>query len=190
MLQLPSCLPGRKQMLKLRTKNPTASDAAKRNLGTQLQYILNRLNQFWERHKSEIDPNYDFRIKSRVETGCCTTIPFESVFAATFTSLYDSANIIACNYLASISPTPNTYYWKATVHAASILSSIAYHESQGPKSGGSFSMLFPMRIVSLMSPSEEQKELAHETLVKWGKERGLDGVSITRVTSLEEGKRY
>ena len=190
MLQLPSCLPGRKQMLKLRTKDPTGSDAAKSNFGTTLQHILNRLNQFWEFHKSEIDPNYDFRIKSHVETGYCPTIPFESVLAATFTSLYNSANIIAFTYLAPISTTPDTYYRKATVHAASILSSIAYHESQGPTSGGSFSMLFPIRIVSLMSPSEEQKELAHQALVKWGEKRGLDGVSITRVTSLEEGKRY
>jgi hypothetical protein len=190
MHQLPSCFPYQNEMLKMRCKNPPASDAARQNLASTLQHVLHRLDQFWETHKSEIDPKYDDRVASQIETGHYHTIEFESPYAATVTSLYDSANVIVFTSLASASCTPDTYYWKATIHAASILASIAFHEAQGPLSGGSFSMLFPMRIISLMSPSQEQRVVAHEALVRWGKDRGLAGVCITRVTSPESVMSY
>lgn len=80
--------------------------------------------------------------------------------------MYDAANIIAPKLHAAALPTPEIRDKRMMFHGASILASVGYHESQGPFSGGSFSMVFPIKIIFLLSPSDWQTQTAQETLLK------------------------
>jgi len=67
------------------------------------------------------------------------------------------------------------------IHGTSILASAAYCETLGALNGVNFSMLFPIKVVCLLSPSEEQRTMAREVLLKLGEERGL--VDICQVAA-------
>jgi hypothetical protein len=75
--------------------------------------------------------------------------------------------------LATASDSPDVFLWQMILHGASILASIAHHEAQGPTNNASFSMIFPVKLLCLLSPSETQRDIAREALTRWGESRGL-----------------
>jgi hypothetical protein len=109
------------------------------------------------------------------------TAYFEDTFAATNIALYDAAIVLA-NSLAweAISGDPEVNKQRIVIHCASILSIVAYHESRGTSSGGSVSMVFPMKIVCRATPSNHQRHQAEAALLSWGESRGVSGICKSR----------
>ena len=182
LLQLPSCLPIRNEMRKLRDSDPSTSECLRRYLGITAKHLLHRLEEFWLHHKDEIDPDYDQRLL-RLGSHPAGDFqywepnpymhPFKSCANAYFTSMYDAGMLIVLGFLGAASLVPNSYSQAAVMHGATILASASFCEVQGLFNGVSFSMVFPIKLVCLISPSEEQKVLAQIALLKWGFERGL-----------------
>jgi len=93
--------------------------------------------------------------------------------------MYDSGLLIVLGYLANASPTPSlsaTYRQQMMVHGASILASAAYQEAQCAPNSVVLSTIFPLKLLCLLSPSEEQKIMARDSLRNWGSPRGLTDV--------------
>ena len=93
--------------------------------------------------------------------------------------MYDSGNLIVLGYLATASPTSSlsdTYKQQMMVHGASILASAAYQEAQCPPNSVVLSTIFPLKLLCLLSPSEEQKMMARNALHDWGSPRGLSDI--------------
>jgi hypothetical protein len=182
LLQLPSCLPCRNEMRRLKDVDPITSEILRRDLGTTSQHIFTRFIQFWDDQKSQFDPDYDQRIEEITlliqddeanQRSLSLTPPFQSSFAAYFASMYDAGSIIALGHLATASLCPDVYKWQMVLHGASILASVEYHEMHGPINPAAFSMIFPVKLVCLLSPSEIQRDIAREALARWGEKRGL-----------------
>lgn len=182
LLQLPSCLPCRNEMRRLRDEDPIRSEMLRYDLDTNAQHNLKQLTTFWDEQKQHYDPHYDRRIEEIIsliredesaQQSLSSTLPFISSFAAYLTSMYDSGNIITLRCLAAASLCPDAYTWQIILHGASILASVAYHEIQGAINTGSFSMTFPVKLICLLSPSEVQRDIARDTLQRWGSRRGL-----------------
>ncbi|KAE9368866.1 hypothetical protein N431DRAFT_547735 [Stipitochalara longipes BDJ] len=189
LLQLPSCLPLRNEMRKNAYSNPTKSGLLKRQLGIAANNLFSRLDEFWEDYKEDIDPDYDQRLQQISCTStfitedwftphhlpCSHHFPFKSASDAYFTSMYDSGKLIVLGFLASISTGTSWYNYNRDIvmHGTSVLASATYCETLGVFNGVNFSMVFPIKLVCLLSPSEEQREMAREVLLKWGEERGL-----------------
>jgi len=189
LLQLPSCTPLFNNMTVSQGQDPSRSESIRVELFDRAQGILSQLDQFWTQHKLDIDPHYHQRIRTNsslreegspsigdILRASSRGLPFRDSFTATFTATYDSANIIALRYISTTSSAPEKYHQRMTVHAVSILASVAYHEAQGPSSGGTFSMIFPVKIVCLRSPSEELRSYAREALFRWGSNRGVNDI--------------
>jgi hypothetical protein len=152
------------------------------------QHIYSRLEQFWQDHKAEVDPNYDQRIQAlsvlvpsteAIVPATSCFAPFQNSSDAYFTSMYDSGNLIVLGYLASASPTielSDMYKRQMAVHCASVLASAAYQKAQDPSNGGSFSMVFPLKLLCLLSPSEGQRMMGRSALQNWESGRGLSAI--------------
>ena len=185
LLQLPSCLPIRNEMRKLRETDSSTSECLRRYLGITAKHLLRRLEVFWQQHKDGIDPDYDQRIQ-RHDSHVASDLrcwepnlsmhPFKSSVDAYFTSMYDVGQLIVLGFLGAASLVPSSYSQAAIMHGASILASAAFCETQGLFNGVSFSMVFPIKVVCLISPSEEQRTLAQIALLKWGSGRGLEDI--------------
>jgi hypothetical protein len=182
LLQLPTCLPCRNEMRNLQEKNPLKSEVLRRYIGSNAKHLLCRLGEFWENNKCEIDPNYDRRreeISSHLaeyedrEKQVVCKHQFQSPSNAYITSMYDAGRVITLGLMGAASLAPNSYDRASIIHGSSILASAEYCEAQGLFNGGSFSMIFPIKLICLLSPSEEQRTLAQSVLSKWASKRGL-----------------
>lgn len=185
LLQLPTCLPIRNELRKLQQTNSTTSERLRRYLDTTAKHLLNRLDEFWQEHKDEIDLHYDQRIQEIAlhiisQQGALQPVPyfrkFKSSPDAYLTSMYDAGKLIVLGFLRAASLVPDSYIQSIVIHGASILASVAYCETQGLFNGVSFSMVLPIKLVCLISPCEEQRTLAQIALLKWGSGRALTGI--------------
>jgi hypothetical protein len=185
LLQLPSCLPCRNEMRKTRDSDPIKSEALRRHLDTTAKHLLSRLEEFWQEHKNEVDPDYDQRLqtissnltnKEDSHRPIPCTQQFKSTSDACFTSMYDAGKVITLGCLGAASLVPSLYDQAIVMHGTSILTSAAYCETQGLFNSVSFSMVFPIKLVCLLSPSEEQRTLARTALLKWGSKRGVTDI--------------
>ena len=73
--------------------------------------------------------------------------------------MYHAARIITYAILAPISLKPETYHKDIILHTASILSVELWDEKDVPTGGGLVSMMFPLRVIVLATPPEQQKTL-------------------------------
>jgi hypothetical protein len=185
-------------MRRLRTTDPVASDQLRRCLYTTAEHLLSHLDEFWQMHKTQVDTCYDQRIEtisfniSSGDTGELPSpylFPFQNTSDAYFASMYDAGNLIVLGYLANASPTPTlsaAYRQQMMVHGASILASAAYQEAQCSPNSIVLSTLFPLKLLCLLSPSEEQKIMARNSLKNWGSPRGLtDAFEVVEPTYLD-----
>jgi len=185
-------------MRRLRDKDPAASEQFRRNLETTAQQIHSSLEQFWLDHKAKVDPNYDQRIQAlsllilsteTIVPANSYVVPFQNSSDAYFTSMFDCGNMIVLGYLASTSSTTrmtNMYKRQMAVHCASVLASAAYQKEQDPSNGGSFSTVLPLKMLCLLSPSEEQRSVGRWALRNWESGRGLTDIfEITSPTYLD-----
>lgn len=169
-------------MRSLRQDDPVKAEALARCLADSVSRILSQMESLWEEQKPRVDPDYDKRFETLssyvldLRSGdqpLPYTVPFKSSTNAYFASMYDAGCIIALGSLASASDASQFYADRMAVHGASILSSAEYHQSQGCYNGGSFSMIFPVKLVCLLSPSEPVRLMAQKSLLMWGAGRGL-----------------
>lgn len=195
LLQLPSCLPVRNGMRRLREDDPVASETLRRDLGTTAEHIFRRLIEFWDEQKPIFDPDYNQRFEElaalieedETNQGFLPFIPpFRNSFAAYLASMYDAGSIIALSHLAAASLCSDVYKWQMILHGASILASVSYHETQGSINTASFSMIFPVKLVCLLSPSEVQRGIAQDALSRWGSQRGLLDICRGMEPSMED----
>ncbi|KAH6967780.1 hypothetical protein BKA56DRAFT_678925 [Ilyonectria sp. MPI-CAGE-AT-0026] len=89
-------------------------------------------------------------------------LPFTNIPAAALSCLYDAANLIIFRLSHLVSPAAASYDMRIQKHAQSILS--AYHfiiAASGPAPDrGSIMMVLQLKVVSLWSPSSQQRALA------------------------------
>jgi hypothetical protein len=164
------------------SSNPAKAAALRCQLDITAKQLFNRLDEFWQANKEAIDPQYHQRTQAIFLSSplpgmpwfsCAQAIPFQSASDAYFTAMYDAGKLIAIGYVRAASEEPTSYEPAIVMHGSSILASAAFCEQQGAFNGASFSMVVPMKLVCLLSPSEEQRALARNVLLKWGEERGL-----------------
>lgn len=100
-------------------------------------------------------PNFSCDLKESL-------LPFTNIPAAALCSLYDAANVIMLRLSHLVSPSAASYDIRIQKHAQSILS--AYHfiiAASGPAPDrGSIMMVLQLKVVSLWSPSSQQRALA------------------------------
>lgn len=174
-------------MRSLRELDDQAAAATSRTVGQKASHLLSWLAQFWDEYHDDINPEYDhsrFAELSDFQTDAAhwvmeeTSIAdFDDTFAATTIAFYDAATVLA-NALAweATDDDPQVYKRRIVTHCASILSVVAHHESVGVGSGGSNTMIFPIKLVCRVTPSDHQRRKAEECLAIWGKKRGVDGI--------------
>ena len=164
----------------------------------QAQDLIARLQTYWQECGNLISPGYDyssFAERTNFETVSSdwiieTTVPitYRDPFVASSVAMYDAATVLA-NSLAWQSGAGFTelYKQRIVVHCASILQAAVYHESQGPNSGGSIQMVFPLKVICRVTPSDDQRQQAQIALGRWGDKRGVDGICDPRVIPEREG---
>jgi hypothetical protein len=92
-------------------------------------------------------------------------IPFHNLPTAALSSLYDTTNIVTLSLFSILSP-QERYERYILLHAESILSASEFiNANKGPESvRGSIMSLFPLKMVSLWSPSLQQRNQAAEII--------------------------
>jgi hypothetical protein len=157
------------------------------DLGETARKLLGKLSKFWQNNVSVVDPNYYQRLHSvsivAAEEDVQPPLPFKSSSNAYFTSMYDAGNLIALGFRGAALRVRSPYNRAIIMHGASIIAAASYCESQGLLNGVSFSMVFPIKLVCLLSPSEEQKIQAQDVLLKWASGRGLTDICTTAAPS-------
>lgn len=174
-------------MKKTRFSDTSRTDVLSHDLDETARELLGQLNKFWQDNMNFIDPNYYQRLHSvsifAAEDEVHPPLPFKSPSDAYFTSMYDAGNLIALGFREAALQAGKPYTQAIVMHGASILAAASYCESQGLLNGVAFSMVFPIKLVCLLSPSEEQRIHTQDVLLKWGSRRGLTDICKTGAPS-------
>ena len=186
LLQFPRIYAARNNM-RTQPAQERPSDQLRHNAETQAQELIARLQTYWQECGNLITPGYDyssFAERTNFESDSSdwvveTTVPitYRNSFVASSVAMYDAATVLA-NALAWQSGAGFTklYKQRIVIHCASILQAVVYHESQGPNSGGSIQMVFPLKVICRVTPSNDQRRQAQLALRRWGEKRGVDGI--------------
>ena len=197
LLQFPRIYAARNSMLAQQAQDRVL-DQLRYNVEAQAQDLIARLQTCWQQCGNAIYPGYDygsfvestnFEIESSdwiVEA--TVPITYRDPFVATSVAMYDAATVLA-NALIWESGAGFTelYKQRIVIHCASILQAVVYHESRGPNSGGSIQMVFPLKVVCRVTPSDDQRRQAQIALRRWGERRGVDGICNPLVIPEREG---
>lgn len=187
LLQVPRIFILRDSMRSMRERSHEAYEPTRRAVEDEAQRLISWLRRYWDECADTINLGYDhsrFVELSGFQADATDWIVeetsmthFEDTFAATNVAMYDAAVVLA-NALAweATSGDAGLYKQRIATHCASILAVVSYHEGRGVGSGGSITMVFPMKIVCRVTPSNHQRHLAEAALLKWGKSRGMDGI--------------
>ena len=191
LLQFPGIYAARSSMRAHQAQN-RVSDQVGYNVEAQAQGLIARLQTYWQECRNVIYPGYDY--SSFVEISnfesassdwiieATVPITYCDPFVATSVAMYDAAAVIANSLvLESGADFANLYKQRIVIHCASILQAVVYHESQGPNSGGSIQMVFPLKVVCRITPSDDQRRQAQVALRRWAERRGVDGICDPRV---------
>jgi hypothetical protein len=97
-------------------------------------------------------------------------------------ALYHAANIRALSHLHFLSPSIAIYEHRIKLHAQEVILANEFVKTNGddivPGSGLMLSMLFPLKVVGLWSPSSQHKSYAVQQLRGWGQRKaGPDNMS-------------
>ena len=174
-------------MRELQARGPHRFEPTRQEVEAKAEEVIMMLKEYWDECGDVIQPGYGHGIFT--EAAAFQTDPadciinssqpttFNDIFAASNIAMYDAGTILA-NAIAweatSGYPEPNKQ--RIVVHSASILEAVKFHESQGPNSGGSIVMVFPMKVVRRATPSNAQRDQAQAALDRWGETRGVDGI--------------
>ena len=187
LLKIPECMGLRLELKELRTSGSLSAEPLMNLLKSKAQWLLIRFQEYWKERGDEIDPNYtwegyrevsDFQNSSEEWVAYCRPIYFHNKFAARIIAEFDAGNAIVYSILREVCmDKPPGYKQSVFVHCASILEAVHFLDSLGVDSGGNTSLVFPLKTISQCTPSREQETQSRIELEKWGKTRGVEGVS-------------
>ena len=197
LLQFPRIYAARNNMRKQRAQE-RLSDPLGYNVETQAQELITRLQTYWQECRDLISPGYDYSnfaertnfetVSSKWIIEITVPITYRDPFVATSVAMYDAATVLANSLVwQSGARSIELYKQRIVIHCASILQAAVYHESQGPNSGGSIQMVFPLKVICRVTPSDDQRQQAEIALARWGENRGVDGICDPRVIPQREG---
>ena len=197
LLQFPRIYAARDSMRAQQAQN-RVSDQLGYNVEAQAQDLIARLQTYWQECRNVIYSGYDYSSFFEItnfETESSdwiieATVPitYRDPFIATSVAMYDAATVLAhalvCESGAGFT---ELYKQRIAIHCASILQAVLYHQSRGPNSGGSIQMVFPLKVVCRVTPSDDQRRQAQTALRRWGERRGVDGICNPLVIPEREG---
>ena len=184
LLQFPSAYILRNRLRVMRDQYSDEFGPTRQSLEAKAMDLTARLSNYWVTYRTLIDSVFDharfvelFDLTADLSTWTIETPPsitFKSTLAATNIAMYDAA-VIHANALAwEANPRDaEINKRKIIIHCASILAAVAYHENRGIGSGSTISMIFPMKTVSRITPSDDQRRQVLEALERWGERRGV-----------------
>ncbi|KAH0543888.1 hypothetical protein FGG08_001789 [Glutinoglossum americanum] len=188
LLRLPDCLARRNQMRALRVPNPRESEAIRTELETRVLLLVSRLDGWWQQYEEEAvgedgegwlyrqTPSQEHLEASEEGQYSPKAITYRSTSTAAILSLYHAANIIAYRLLSVVSLLSRVYEWRIVSHADYVLSSAGFQSSGGSSGYDVLLMVFPLKVVCLLTENEQQRRCAQEMLEQLGQKRGLDGI--------------
>jgi hypothetical protein len=180
LLQLPSIF---SDHLVITSKDSTVSDrqgfiADHQN---KINGLLTELENFGEENKSYLQPLYSkcFWKSGNPLTFNTEDLPlFDSTFQATVAAYYHAANLCCLRYLGAVLG-GHDYEEQMNIHAILVISCAGFHKAVGAYSGGTFNMIFPLKIACMMSPCPRVKNYATEVLRLWEEQRGCQNMCST-----------
>lgn len=178
------CLTLRKTLLAFDNvnKDDPLTEPIRLDLIARLEVLRRKLSRWYLRHHEEAFKGYGYYPTHETAS---TSRRFRDPHTATSIALYAVANIFFLHLSSVAYATPVNLMCKH--HGAAILAAVEFHRESGVQSGGSFVMIYPMKVVVLLTPCEMQRREALELLEKWGPERGLQN-KCTFSKSLPMGK--
>ena len=97
---------------------------------------------------------------------------YRTAHMAVFMAIYDAGNLIAFQLLSLVLLLTHEHNERIHFHSKSILSADAFVESYGAiaPAGGYVLMVFPLKVLSVWAPLEEQRSYAIKKLQNWDRE--------------------
>ena len=179
-LLLPGHLDRRDRMMKHKDQDLKTAEIIRQDLEADVLQLNLELDDFWEQNHGQMNRDYSYPSFSEGSDFYKLVIPsrfpgtsqLKESSAARVMSMYDAARVITYAILASLSLKPKAYYREIELHAASILSVDFGHQKDLPQSGGLVSMIWPLKVILLASPSEQQRKDAQAAIRRWELTRG------------------
>ncbi len=177
--------------LKLRESRKNGSPSAQpltSVLESKAQWLLVRLQEYWKGHGAEVDPTYQLEIHHEASGFKNTArdwrvdpsgpVRFRDKFAARIIAEYVAGKANVHSVLREVYiDRIDEYKQSVAINCASILEAVGFLDRLRVESGGNTSLVFPLKTVNQCTPSQEQKIRSGIELEKWGKTRGVEGVS-------------
>ena len=159
-------------------------------LGSELygvvRSLLHDLEAWWLQYILEVNSSGDQEdfygiapdiMSSALDISALSRVSYYDTSTATFISLYHTAIITAYSHLSHISSTlADVYEPRIKQHAEAVMVANAFlksHLSIAPGGGSMLLMLFPLKIVGLLSPSLHQRSDAARQLRDWNQNAGF-----------------
>ena len=150
-----------------------------------LHSLLHELEAWWLQHISEINSSGDredfygiapILVLSALDISALSRVSYYDTSTATFIALYHTALIASYSHLSHISALADVYEPRIKQHAEAVMAANTFlksHLSIAPGGGSMLLMLFPLKIVGLLSPSLHQRSDAARQLRDWNQNAGF-----------------
>jgi hypothetical protein len=178
LLYLPHCLAIETQ---LKALHADSDGHIRQRLKTKLSGLLKQpidsLSAWWMKHNHSHMKKHDDTATSSTtaKADLAYTEAFTSPLAATSVAYFHSAQAIITSLSDLVESSKQSC--ELLVHDMSVIISAAeYHRARGNYSGGTFMMIYPIKVGLFRSPCPNQREELTKVLLDWGRERGVEGV--------------
>jgi hypothetical protein len=185
LLWIPNILDTHTQWFEVKDTNLPEGEMLKQQLALQIQYPISKLSDWWAYHGPAIFGEYDYA--NYVKDPSWTPPQFYDTNTASNIAFYNTANIFVYHMQSIGLGMPTEHL--LTMHASSVLAAARFHQSQGPQSGGTFTMVYPLKAVCMMTSDDEQRKQAQAILLEWGKVRGVDGACKSAAPQYTDKRR-
>jgi hypothetical protein len=187
LLQLPDCLARRNQVRKLRVQNPHKSEAIRVELKARALLLVSRLDDWWRQYEEEaIKEDGEGWLYQQISSQkhwqageenqySPKTIVYRNANAALVISLYHAASVIIYRLLLVTSPS-HLYECSVLSHADYVLSSAKFWVSDASTRYGLMLLVFPLKVVYLLTHDERQRGYAQVMLAQLGRNKMVDEV--------------
>jgi hypothetical protein len=181
LLYLPYCLAIETQLNALDANSDMVlRQRLTKKLADLLEQPINGLSAWWIKHHAYMTKYDDSSSSFILPTTATVPSPesFTPPIAATSLAYYYSAQAITI-CLSAITAPSEQLNELLDHHISFVLSAVKYHRACGQYSGGTFMMIYPIKVVLFRSPCPNQREDIKQVLLDWGRERGVEGVCMS-----------
>lgn len=158
LLQLPACLAIFNEIQQAKAESGDVP-GLRRDLINGICSLLKGLEMFAERHTSFM------------------SVASEDMGNATFIAFYHSAKVACLRYHAGATRSGCLRTPQMDISCEMILRCASIHGSRGVYSGGSYAMIFPLKLASIAATSPEIRNRAQIVISTWARERGVRLIS-------------